>query len=129
MLNAVSTNSTSAVQIQIGSSTFSTSGYQSNASHGAANGTQYVYATSGFVLDPSGSVGSAASRSGAITLSLIGSNTWVGSGAVGSGSTYLITNAVGGVSPALSGTLDRVRITTVNGTDTFDAGSINILYE
>jgi hypothetical protein len=30
---------------------------------------------------------------------------------------------------ALSGTLDRVRITTVNGTDTFDAGSINILYE
>ena len=30
---------------------------------------------------------------------------------------------------ALSGTLDRIRITTVNGTDTFDAGSINILYE
>jgi hypothetical protein len=34
-----------------------------------------------------------------------------------------------GVKAALSGTLDRVRITTVNGTDTFDAGSINILYE
>jgi hypothetical protein len=30
---------------------------------------------------------------------------------------------------ALGGTLDRVRITTVNGTDTFDAGTINILYE
>ena len=29
----------------------------------------------------------------------------------------------------LSGTLDRIRITTVNGTDTFDAGSINIMYE
>lgn len=29
----------------------------------------------------------------------------------------------------LSGTLDRVRITTVNGTDTFDAGTINIMYE
>ena len=29
----------------------------------------------------------------------------------------------------LSGALDRVRVTTVNGTDTFDAGSINILYE
>ena len=29
----------------------------------------------------------------------------------------------------LSATLDSVRITTVNGTDTFDAGSINILYE
>ena len=32
-------------------------------------------------------------------------------------------------SKTLSGTLDRVRITTVNGTDTFDAGSVNILYE
>jgi len=30
---------------------------------------------------------------------------------------------------SLGGTLDRVRITTVNGTDTFDAGTINILYE
>jgi hypothetical protein len=30
---------------------------------------------------------------------------------------------------SLSATLDRIRITTVNGTDTFDAGSINILYE
>jgi hypothetical protein len=34
-----------------------------------------------------------------------------------------------GGSVTLSGTLDRVRITTVSGTDTFDAGSINILYE
>ena len=32
-------------------------------------------------------------------------------------------------SKTLSGTLDRVRITTVGGTDTFDAGTINILYE
>ena len=34
-----------------------------------------------------------------------------------------------GVTYPSGGTLDRVRITTVNGTDTFDAGSINILYE
>ena len=34
-----------------------------------------------------------------------------------------------GGSVTLSGILDRIRITTVNGTDTFDAGSINILYE
>ena len=32
-------------------------------------------------------------------------------------------------SKTTSGALDRVRITTVNGTDTFDAGSINIMYE
>lgn len=29
----------------------------------------------------------------------------------------------------LSATLDRVRLTTVNGTDTFDAGLVNIIYE
>jgi len=40
------------------------------------------------------------------------------------------TNIVGGGgNKTLSGTLDRVRITTTNGTDTFDAGSINIMYE
>ena len=32
-------------------------------------------------------------------------------------------------SKSLSDVLTQVRITTVNGTDTFDAGSINILYE
>ena len=36
---------------------------------------------------------------------------------------------VGAGTKTLSGTLDRVRITTTNGTDTFDAGSINIFYE
>jgi hypothetical protein len=29
----------------------------------------------------------------------------------------------------LSGALDRVRITTVGSTNTFDAGSVNIMYE
>jgi hypothetical protein len=43
-------------------------------------------------------------------------------------SNELYTTLSGG-SKTLTGTLDRVRITTVNGTDTFDAGSINILYE
>ena len=35
----------------------------------------------------------------------------------------------GAGSKTLSGTLDRIRITTVNGTDQFDAGTVNILYE
>ena len=38
-----------------------------------------------------------------------------------------LIGTAGGVS--LAGTLDRLRIATVNGTDTFDAGSVNILYE
>ena len=52
------------------------------------------------------------------------------------GQSYITVNSggnpntdVGTGQLALSGALDRVRITTVNGTDTFDAGSINIMYE
>jgi hypothetical protein len=36
---------------------------------------------------------------------------------------------VSAANKTLSGALDRLRLTTVNGTDTFDAGSINIMYE
>jgi hypothetical protein len=55
------------------------------------------------------------------------SNLWTAQGSVSvpSGpSTALLTG-----SKALSATLDRVRLTTLNGTDTFDAGSVSILYE
>jgi hypothetical protein len=68
----------------------------------------------------------AAAMNGSITLSLLGSNIWVAQGTLSpaNAEVYTVSGAV-----TLSGTLDRVRITTVNGTDTFDAGSINILYE
>jgi hypothetical protein len=59
---------------------------------------------------------------------LLGSNTWCQQGSLGvqSGGN---ANFLSAGSLALGGTLDRVRLTTVNGTDTFDAGSINIMYE
>jgi len=63
---------------------------------------------------------------GAIVLANVSGNTWTMTGTVSRGDGPL---TVGGGFLALSGVLDRVRITTVNGTDTFDAGSINILYE
>jgi hypothetical protein len=55
------------------------------------------------------------------------SNSWLCSGSLGQSDSARI-NVIGGLI-ALSGTLDRVILTTVNGTDTFDAGSVNILYE
>ena len=127
MFNGVSTNGTSIVQIQLGSTSFSTSGYKSTASFSAA-ATNFAYATSGFITDSS-YTSSIITRAGFYVFSLIGSNTWIGSGNIGGDATAQITYACAGNSPALSGTLDRIRITTVNGTDTFDAGSINILYE
>jgi hypothetical protein len=128
MFNGVSTNGTSNPLIQIGSGSVSTSGYQSGArdttSVTAGGGVNY---TTGFGMPSNAAINVLYGHS---MLTLISSNTWVNSHSIYAliGSTYY-TLVGAGVSPALSGTLDRVRITTVNGTDTFDAGSINILYE
>jgi hypothetical protein len=129
MFNGVSTNGTSVIQIQLGSTTFSTTGYSSTASYSTAVASQYLFASTGFVLEPTATATAAILRFGTYQFSLIGSNTWVGQGNTSTGSGGVVTCACAGGSPALSGALDRVRITTVNGTDTFDAGSINILYE
>lgn len=124
MLNGVSTSGTSIKQIQIGSGAISTSGYLSTSTW-VSGTTTYTSLTSGFAIQSNQAT---AVLSGAITLTLIGSNTWVASG-ITSDNMNALTTQTGGNSPALAGTLDRVRLTTVNGTDTFDAGSVNIMYE
>jgi hypothetical protein len=121
--NGVSTNGTSLLLAQLGTvSGIETSTYNSaSGSIGVAGATAN---TSGFLL--SNAITAAANSSGIIVFASMGSNLWSGSGNL-SRSDGAINLSAG--SKTLSGTLDRVRITTVNGTDTFDAGSINILYE
>jgi hypothetical protein len=123
MFNAVSASGTSILQIQLGSGSVQTTGYVA----AAANDVTGTTLTSGFPINDVSSA-AAETRYGTGTFSLVGSNIWVGNGTIHtpSGNSAII-NFAGGVT--LSGALDRVRITTVNGTDTFDAGSINILYE
>jgi len=126
MFTGVSTSGTSLVQIQIGSGSVTTSGYSAQASYiSGASLSNSVY-SSGFVV--LNSVSASLTYGGAATLCLLGSNTWCESSSFGiaSGANGQFFSAG---SITLGGTLDRVRITTVNGTDTFDAGSINILYE
>lgn len=125
MLNGVSTNSTSSVIIQIGSTTFTTSGY-SGAYAVISTGTAATTSASGFMLWFNTSDTAAAVRSGIIVLTNISGNTWVASVSASIHSGGSITCGAGSVS--LGGALDRVRITT-NGADTFDAGTINIMYE
>lgn len=126
MLAGVSTNSTGAVLIQVGSGSYSTSGYLSSC--GAINsGTGQAGSTSGLVLT-AGPLAAASNFSGAITLSLINANQWVSSGnaqyTTATGAIFMTA----GYTPALSGALDRLRL-YIDGTQQFDAGSINILYE
>ena len=128
MLSGVSTNGTSIRQIQLGDSGgVETTSYVAMVSNvqTTSNTTRGVTATTGFILSHAGAATDV--LNGAVSFSLLGSNIWVASGNLyESGSGGL--NSVSGTK-TLSDTLDRVRITTVNGTDTFDAGTINIIYE
>lgn len=129
MFNGVSTNGSSFIEVRIGSGSFSATGYISGANYAgaSASGTSYN-STTGFLFD-AGAPNSTAIRYGQMVVTLLGSNTWVSSSVMTLFQSSYFLMGGGGVSPALSGALDRVRITTNNGTDTFDAGSINILYE
>lgn len=123
MMNGVSTNGTSNLQIQIGSGSVTTSGYSSSASF-ITTGVGSATSTTGFIVTPS--VAAATVSSGNIMLCLLTNNAWTYSGFL---SLATGTQLSAGISASLGGILDRVRITTVGGTDTFDAGNINILYE
>lgn len=127
MLNGVSTNGSSLTQIRIGTGgTPATTGYLSTSSAlSTTTGTNNY--TSGFVMYIGASA--ATVRHGAITLSLVdaATNTWVASGVICQSDAAATCTVAGSV--ALAGALDIVRLTTVNGTDAFDAGSVNILYE
>ena len=127
MLNGVSTSGTSYWLVQIGAGSVTTSGYASQSGYaGGTNVAGGASSTAGFIIPSGNSVNLV---SGHTVLTLLGGNLWVASVCLGQNSSTAMYGIVGGGSVTLSGTLDRVRITTVNGTDTFDAGSINILYE
>jgi len=128
MFNAVSTNGTNIPQIQIGSGSVVTTGYNSVAGYTYSTSTVTSSATSGFILVGAGSIAATFSMFGSFVLTNISGNTWVQAGIL-SNTVGTATSSASAGSLALSGTLDRVRITTVGSTDTFDAGSINILYE
>lgn len=125
LFNGVSTSGNSLVQIQIGSTTFTTTGYVSGSSYvGSGGSTVFTSSTTGFVIQPNGA---SSSRNGAITLHNISGNAWIESHVIADVSSIVCAHGAGAIT--LGGVLDRVRITTVNGTDTFDSGSINIMWE
>lgn len=123
MLSGVSTNGTSNPQIQLGTSGgVANTGYKSTSSI-IAGGVSTQANTTGFALR---STVAADLLSGHVTLQRLSGNIWTAVGLVNDGGATTITLA-GTVT--LSGELDRIRLTTVNGTDTFDAGTVNIAWE
>lgn len=126
ILNAVSTNGTSVPIVQLGTSSgITSSGYLSGAAFTATPNTVGAgNATTGFIL---AGTTAANTRLGHVIITNVTGNTWVYS-TVG-GFSDGAASFSGGGSVTLSGTLTQVRLTTFNGTDAFDNGSVNILFE
>jgi hypothetical protein len=126
LFGGVSTNGTSDKLIQLGNGSFVTTGYVGATGY-VTTSTASTSTTTGFGLSSGGLA--AETNSGFISFVNITGNTWVCSATISSNNGnqpgMIYTN--GQIS--LASVLDRIRITTANGTDTFDAGSINILYE
>lgn len=126
MFAGVSGSGTSNFIVQLGTSGgLEITTYLSNSARLGLTSNDYSSATTG--LNLTSNTGAGNLYNGIATINNITSNTWVHSAVMsGTGSQTLCTSAGYKV---LSGTLDRIRITTVNGTDTFDTGTVNIMYE
>ncbi len=126
IFNGLSTTGSSSLLIRLGSSGgVESTGYVSSAIYagasqgGATNATGFIAFYGNGASDTLNSVMTIFNSSG---------NSWVASytGGFGIGQSYA---SAGAGNKTLSSVLDRVRITTINGTDTFDAGTVNVMYE
>lgn len=123
-LVAVSTNGSRQMRIQLGTSAgVETTGYSGGVAYAGA-AQSGVTDIDGMTIYLFGNAGNA--LSGTATFVKVSGNTWAGIGVI-SNSTFAYTT-MSGASKTLAGVLDRVRI-TMNGSDAFDAGTINIMYE
>lgn len=130
MFNGVSTNGTSPIIVRLAASgSVQTTGYTGTMFQAQQSQTCVITTlSSGFnIVDATGALATQ-TMYGTMTLNLVSSNDFMATGLFGSPLATERMYSLAGYK-SLGASLDRVRITTVNGTDTFDAGSINIMYE
>ena len=127
MFDGVSTNGSSNLMLRIGDSGGNeNTGYAGGAATGTASGT-FASRTNGFCLSYNNNSQAAATYNGSVVLTNLTGNTWSLQGVVFA-TNYNVGAHISGAK-TLSGTLDRLKVYTNNGTDTFDAGQINVMYE
>jgi hypothetical protein len=126
MFNAVRTNGTSPVTIQLGDAGgFETSGYNGTCANIGTSASIYANLSVGFNTQQQTSA--SVVQYGMMTLSRITGNTWTAVSNMGRSDNTFFGLSSG--AKALSDVITQVRITTVGGVDTFNAGTINIMYE
>jgi hypothetical protein len=132
LFDRVSTNGTSPIMVQLGISTgIEATGYTVGGTRaGSSNFASHSAYTTGFAFSDSSGMVASQLFTGSLQLDLfnVTNNSFVGNG-------FISSNTAGGYAlftsgrKALAGVLDRLRITTVNGTDTFDNGAAIIMWE
>lgn len=128
-LNGVSVSGTSIMQVQLGDAGgVEITGYLGMVSGGNAAATAANH-SAGFLLTGTGVAAGVLHGTLVLTLVDLATNLWSGISIIGNSDTATGPAAIGAGSKATSAVLDRVRLTTVNGTDTFDLGNVNITYQ
>ena len=126
IFNNTSTAATaSSMLIQIGSGSIENTGYLGGGGYSAGSGTNTVTSTAGFIINNNNASSTFTAN---MLINLISGSTYICSYSGfdnGTGNNMM----VGGGSKTTTAIIDRLRITTVSGTATFDAGSVNILME
>lgn len=128
-LTGVSTNGTSIIIFQIGpSGGVETSGYLSSAMGANTGGVAPSTAqTIGFTTSQQNATACLWRGTMVFTLENSSTNTWTAFGVFDASGTQLTMCCAGAKS--LAGALSQIAMTTVNGSDAFDAGEVNITYE
>jgi hypothetical protein len=125
MLSGVNTSNNSNLLLQLGSGSLANTGYFSILTVATSSSVSSSTYTNGIGVDNVGT--SSDAMFGIVVLTLMGSNMWVGVSQIGSSSATRTSWGSGSVT--LSGALDRVSLTSTSNTQTFTAGSVNILWE
>tara|TARA_R110000782_G_C14585744_1_gene389114 strand:- start:51 stop:575 length:525 start_codon:yes stop_codon:yes gene_type:complete len=127
VFSAVGTSGTSHMVLRIGDSTISTSGYDAQGGYLTTAGSNITSTTSfPFYSDNASWV-----LNGSIVFNLVSGNTWSASYSLGGG-TAVVSSGVsmfGGGTKTLSSALSKLRLTTINGSQAFNAGSVNVSWE
>jgi hypothetical protein len=128
MFDGVSTNGSSLIMVQLGDSGgIETTGYAAGSFLAQQSQLCVVSQnTTGFTVIPQSGPG--VLLYGSMTFDRLTGNTWIGNGSMWN-DVATVTQMVSAGRKTLSDVLDRIRITTVNGTDAFDAGTINVSWE
>lgn len=124
--NGVSSNGATNLLVQLGTGGAPTvTGYTGNSVLSWTGGVVPVSSTAGI---PIFNNASNYNHYGHLTLTNISGNTWLASGEfVATG--HVQGSTVSGGVVTLAGALDYLRVVAANGTDTFDAGAINLFFE